>query len=142
MKIEAIRDFGRPRAAVAQNLRDPRRFEKILRDLGMTVEGTAPPPQMMWHCRVVWRGEPRPLTVSATQTLPDEKVTIAIDSDLAGAEMTLDLRDLPDGGCRIVAHAEVTAHTMMARLALQSLRLVRGRAEKRLAGFVFALGRK
>lgn len=96
---------------------------------------------MAWSCVMAWREEKRNFTVKTVETAVDETICMTLESDLAGAELTLDFYDLDDGGCRVIAAAELTAHTIMAKLALQSLRLVRGKAEDRLARFVAAIGR-
>ncbi|MCL4674472.1 MAG: hypothetical protein KJZ59_00170 [Pararhodobacter sp.] len=141
MKIEATKDFKRPRAAVLQMYRSPERIESVLRDLGAKLERTSDAPLMAWKGALTWRNEPRSLSVLVQETAPDETFAMTLDSDLALAEMVMDFYDLPEGGCRVAAKAEMTAKTMMAKLALQSLRLVRGKAEERLARFVMVIGR-
>ncbi|WP_323035409.1 hypothetical protein [Pararhodobacter sp.] len=140
MKIETIRDFQRPRAQVLHMFRDPARIETVLQEMGARVERVSVAPQMAWSCAMVWREEPRKFSVNLLETSTDETMTMTLESDLAGADMVMDFYDLDDGGCRIIVEAELSAHTMVARLALQSLRLVRGKAEDRLKRFVGALG--
>ena len=142
MKIEATKDFKRPRTAVLTNFGNPERIETVLKELGATVQRTSEPPAMAWSCSLVWRDEPRKFVVTAQEPAADETVCIKLVSDLATAEMTLDFYDLEDNGCRVIAATELTARTMMAKLALQSLRLVRGKAEERLTRFITAIGRK
>lgn len=142
MKIEAIKDFRRPRAAVLRNFRDPERIESVLKGMGATVDLLSGPPEMLFSCAMVWREEARRFTVKAVETAPDETFTLILDSDLAKADMTFDFYDLDDGGCQVITKAELSAHTMIAKLALQSLRLVRGKAEAKLERFVVAIARK
>jgi len=141
VKIEATKDFKRPRASVLQKFRDPERFEAVLKDLGAETERTSGLPQMAWACSLKYRGEPRRFTLSVVEATPDETFNIRLDSELALAEIGLNFYDLPDGGCRVISSAEITAHSVMAKLALQSIRLVRGKAEERLSRFVGLVGR-
>ncbi|MCB1406816.1 MAG: hypothetical protein KDK01_11320 [Rhodobacteraceae bacterium] len=141
MKIDAAKDFRRPRAAVLQMYRSPERIESVLRDLGAQVERTAEPPRMAWQGALTWHDEPRQIAVTVQETVQDETFAMTVTSDLALADLQMDFYDLPDGGCRVLATAEVTAKSMIAKLALQSLRLVRGMAEERLARFVMVIGR-
>ncbi len=140
MKIDATKDFKRSRAEVLACHRDPARYETVFTELGAQVERISGPPQMAWDCSLVWRDEPRSFEVEVEETRPDETVKIVLTSDLALVDMTLDFYDLPEGGCRVISSAELTARTMIAKLALQSLRLVRGKAESRLMRFLTALG--
>lgn len=141
MEIEATKDFKRPRADVLEKFRDPARFESVLSEMGASVERRGVLPEARWDCSLMWRESPRQMTVSLAETARDETMTLGLASDLAGATMVMDFYDLPDGGCRVLAKADLQANTVTAKLALQSLRLVRGRAEERLTRFVAVLGR-
>jgi len=141
VRIETTKDFKRPRVAVLNNFRDPARIEGVLQELGALPERTSEPPDMAWACAMMWRDEPRKFVLGVREIAVDETTRLTLDSSLANAEMTLDFYDLDDGGCRVMAAADLTAHTVMAKLALQSLRLVRGKAEDRLTRFISAIGR-
>lgn len=141
VKIEATKDFKRPRASVLQKFRNQARFEEVLKGMRATTERTSEAPDMAWACSVVYREEPRRFALKAQETAPDETFVVVLDSELAQATIQMDFYDLPDGGCRVISTAEMIAHTVVAKLALQSLRLVRGKAEERLARFVGLLGR-
>ena len=141
MRVGATKGFKQPRAAVLACYRDPARYEAVLQGLGAHVARTAGPPRMAWACAMIWRGERRVFEIETVETTLDQTIKIVMTSALALAEITLDFRDLPDGGCRITGCADLTARTIAAKLALQSLRLVRGKAENRLERFITAMGR-
>ena len=141
MDIDATKDFKRPRAQVLDRFRDPARFETVMRDMHIQTERTGEPPSAAWACSVTWRDEPRRFTAGLVETAAAETMVLQFRSDLADAEITMDFYDLPDGGCRVIGKAVVSAHTIMAKLALQSLRLVRGKAEERLTRLIFNMGR-
>lgn len=140
MKFEAIKDFRRPRAMVLQKFRDPERFETVLKDFGTQLTRVSEPPQTLWECSLNWHNQPRPFTALVQETTPDTTICITLTSDMALAEIVLDFYDLPDGGCRVIAVSDLTARTMIAKAAVQSLRLVRGKAEDRLGRFIAVLG--
>lgn len=141
MQIEATRDFRRPRAQVLAKFRDPARFETVMADIGAQTRRQPPPADLAWHCTVTWRDAPRALTIEIAEPAPHETMTLTARADLGGADVTFDFYDLPDGGCRVIARADLHARSLIARAALQSVRLVRGRAEDRLGRFVALMGR-
>ncbi|MFN4099265.1 MAG: hypothetical protein ACK4GT_05775 [Pararhodobacter sp.] len=141
MQIETTKDFKRPRDKVLGQFRSPEKIETVLAGMNITATRIAEAPQPAWDCTIHWRDEPRRFTARMTETAPDETMVLNIASDLADAAINMDFYDLPEGGCRVIARAEIAARTMMVRLALQSLRLVRGKAEDRLTRLVNAIGR-
>ncbi|HPD93516.1 MAG: hypothetical protein H6900_02310 [Rhodobacter sp.] len=141
MRIETTRDFQRPRARVLAAFRDPGRFSEVMQKFGIASRLAHTQPVPRWDCAVTWRNEPRQFTARLEEVTENEAMHLDVASTLASAGIALDFYDLPDGGCRVIARADVTAHTMMAKLALQSLRLVRGKAEGQLNRMIHAFGR-
>ncbi|MCW1934837.1 hypothetical protein [Pararhodobacter zhoushanensis] len=141
MDIDATKDFKRPRAQVLEKFRDPARFESVMRDMKIETERTSEPPSATWACSVQWREEPRRFAAGLVETAAAETMVMQFTSDLADAQITMDFYDLPDGGCRVIGKGVVSARTIMAKLALQSMRLVRGKAEERLTRLIFNMGR-
>ncbi len=141
MQIDATKDFKRPRAEVLTRFRSPERVESVLQGMNIATNRTAAAPEPAWDCTVQWRDAPRRFTARLAETAPGETMVMTIASDLADVSIDMEFYDLPDGGCRVISKAEITAHSMLVRLALQSLRLVRGKAETRLTRLLNALGR-
>lgn len=141
MQIDATKDFKRSRAQVLQEFRSSAKFEKVLGGMGIQTTRTADAPAPAWNCVIDWRDEPRRFTARMVETTPDETMTLVLASALADASLQMDFYDLPDGGCRVIARVEPVAKTLMVRVAMQSMRLVRGKAENRLTQLITALGR-
>ncbi|MCB1397647.1 MAG: hypothetical protein H6898_13150 [Rhodobacter sp.] len=141
MDLQATRDFKRPRAKVLASFRDPARFETVMRDMGAAAERAGEPDEPRWACQLMWRDEPRRFSAELVETVPNETMTLVMDSEIAGGLLTIDFYDLPDNGCRAIAKADLKPHTLIAKVAVQSLRLMRGKAEDRLTRFVGAMGR-
>lgn len=141
MQIDSTKDFRRPRAEVLSRFRDPARVESVLAGMGITSARTAEAPEPAWTCAIHWRDAPRAFTARLLETAPDETMVMSIASDLADARIDMDFYDLPDGGCRVISKADIAAHSLLVRMALQSLRLMRGKAEERLTRLVTAIGR-
>lgn len=141
MQIDATKDFKRSRADVLAQFRSADRVESVLNGMNIATTRKAEAPEPAWDCAIQWRDAPRAFTARLVETAPAETMVMTITSELADAAVDLGFYDLPDGGCRVISKAEITAHSMLARLALQSLRLVRGKAEDRLTRLVAALGR-
>jgi len=141
MQIDATKDFNRPRKKVLNQFRSPEKIEKVLAGMNVTATRIADAPQPVWDCTFNWRDGLRRFKAQMTETAPAETMVLSITSDLADGTITMDFYDLPEGGCRVIAKADMQARTMMVRLALQSLRLVRGKAEDRLTRLITAIGR-
>lgn len=141
MIIEASRDFQKSRARVLANFRDPARMETVMRDVGAQVTRIAEPPHPAWECSKVWKDEPRAFTLRMVETNPDETIDYTLTAQLADVAVSLDFYDLPNGHCRVIGKTTITAKSIVAKLALQSLRLVRGRAEDRVGRFIRAIGK-
>lgn len=141
MDFEATRDFKRARARVLARFRDPEHFEAVLGDIGARLQRTADAPQAAWEGTVMWRDEPRRFRVTTTEVAQDETIRILVQSETADADMVFDFYDLPDGGCRMIGKASIRAHTMIAKLAVKSMALVKGKAAERLGRFMTAMGR-
>ncbi|MCB1390152.1 MAG: hypothetical protein KDK12_13570 [Rhodobacteraceae bacterium] len=141
MQIDSTKDFTRPRVKVLARFRSPERVEEVLGGMGITASRAETAPNPAWNCSIHWREADRAFTARLSEPAPDETMVLDIASDLANAAITMDFYDLPDGGCRVISKAVIDPRTMLVRLALQSLRLVRGKAEERLTRLVAALGR-
>lgn len=141
MQIKASRDFVRQRAQVLEKFRDPGRVEEVLADMNVSARRTEGGPTPAWDCAIHWHEADRSFTARMEEPAPGETLLLSLASDLGDAAITMDFQDRPEGGCRVTATADLTAHTMLARLTLQSLRLVRGKGEDRLTRLIAALGR-
>ena len=142
MEIEANKDFKRGRAEVLAVFRDPARLESVMAGMGADMVRTAEPPAPRWEGAVTWRNEPRRFVLTSAEPAQDETIRLDFVASIADAVFTFDFYDLPDGGCRVIAKGTISAHSMLTKLALQSLRLVKGKAEARVRRFVTNMGKR
>jgi hypothetical protein len=110
-------------------------------DIGAQLVRHAEPPQAAWDGSVMWREEPRTFSLTLTEVAADETIQLCVTSDTADADIVFDFYDLPDGGCRVIGRAALKPRTMLAKLAVKSMALVKGKAADRLGRFVNAMGR-
>lgn len=140
MIVTASQSFERSRAQVLASLRDPASIEAVLRGMGAQVTRVAEPPEARWHCHLIWRNLPQSLHLRFTEPQPDAVTALIVDADHASAVLHMTLADMSEGRCRIDAEAQVQAKSLMAKLALRTSGLLRGRAEARLTRLITALG--
>lgn len=142
MKIETTADFPEDRAAILERFRKLPRIERVLARQGVKATLKQEQPVPVWDCAIVWRDAPREFTLTMTEPAPHETIRMAVASKLADVDITYDFYDLPEGQTRIVTQVEIGAHSVMVKLALQSMRLVRGAAEERVERLTRAFARK
>ncbi|MBN8292585.1 hypothetical protein JI664_11485 [Rhodobacter sp. NTK016B] len=140
MQVNATKDFKRSREKVLTKFRSPERIEEVLRRMSIESARIAEPPQPAWDCTIHWRDAPRSFRAVMTETVPHETIVLNITSDLATIVITCEFYDLPDDGCQVNATADITAKSMMMTMALQSMRLVKGKASERLKRMVTLIG--
>ena len=141
MQITASHDFKSRRDQVLARFRDPARLESVLGALCDTLTRTAQPPAAAWRGSVKWRGSARPLTLALRETSPDTAMTLGIEADVGDATVVFHFADLPGGGCRVTAEATPKPRGVVARMAVASMGLIRGKLAKRLARLVAAMGK-
>ena len=141
MRFFASHDFLQPRAVVLARLADPARLEDVLLDLGAECRRVACAQGAEWQGALHWRGAARGFAATLQDTMAGRSVGLSLRADLADALVDFHVDDLAGGGCRVEARAEVSAHRMMARIALRSMAMMRGRLETRLERLIQALGR-
>lgn len=141
MQIVASHDFNRPRAQVLTRFRDPARIESVLKGLVRGVRQTGKPPAPTWTATIKWRGGERPLDLAIRETTPGAVMEMTIKADIADATVVFRFADLPGGACRVTAEATPAPHTLVARVAVASMGLVKKKLVKRLAKLIAALGK-
>ena len=141
MRLEARQDFDRSRARVVARFRDPARIEHALTQAGLRLERMAVGSNPAWRCAVHWQGALQTFDLTQVDRAGGDAMDLQIDSALARGVMALTFRDGPDDGCVLTARVTLTAKTLAARVAMQGLRLARGRAEDRLRRLLIAVVR-
>ncbi|MEZ5750924.1 MAG: hypothetical protein R3D60_02790 [Paracoccaceae bacterium] len=135
MKIETKIDLASPAAEVIANLSDPARLQHVLQRLGVIVQPGVQGAPMQASLR--WRGAARRFSISPANVSAGT-VTVRVTAVPASAILSVTVADRP-GGSTAHAVTEVKAHTAKATIAVQSLRLVRGKAQRRLGSLVAAV---
>lgn len=92
----------------------------------------APGVGMGWRMKFTFRGKERKLTVKLREAEPINKLTYGAKGKLVDATIGLEIFALSPKRTRLVIHLEVQPLTLAARLFLQSLKLAKGRVQKRL----------
>lgn len=141
MRFEVTRDFWRPLDEVLDAFRDPNRFCQVMDLYGVEAEIGTPPPNPQWHCAASWRGALRPFMASACETVSGEAMVFEITSDLATATVEFKFSSLGETQSRVVASATIKPKGMIAKMAVQSLRLMPGYVEGKLLNMTHAMGR-
>jgi uncharacterized protein YndB with AHSA1/START domain len=142
MKLSARHDIDAPIADVFDALNDTTRWERAALRRGVEVQrkdahkglaiGAA------WQVRASFRGKPRDVQLTLTTLEKPGRMVFSGDSNLFEGILTLDLIELSARRTRVTAGTEITAKTLAGRIMLQSLKLAKGRLDKRFAERVSA----
>ncbi|MCC5971368.1 MAG: SRPBCC family protein [Pararhodobacter sp.] len=142
MKIDATKDFKRPRGKVFASFSDPARVDAVLGSVGTQLrrEG-AGDVGSVWHMVVSVGGKERPVSVTLAERIAADTIRLAATSDMVDVDMVFSFADMPDEGCKVTSEATLTPRTLAARVGLQTLRLAKGKIEQRLVRAMTALGK-
>jgi carbon monoxide dehydrogenase subunit G len=86
-----------------------------------------------WAVKASFRGKPRDIDVTLTEVERPRKIAFKGMAGLFSGDVTLDLIELSARRTRVNIAVEITPNTLAARIMLQSMRLARGRMQKRFA---------
>lgn len=136
MKLTTKQDIEAPIDFVFARLTDFDHFERMAMRRGAEVERTdrlkTPGVGMAWRLRFVFRGKQRTILVRYADAEPGSHLAWAFDSPPAEGTAKVDLLSLSPRRTRLVLAIEARPKTLAARLVLQSLRLAKGRLQRRL----------
>jgi len=142
MKIAATRDFKRAREKVFASFADPARMDAVLGSLGANLRregdggvGT------IWHLDVTSGGKLRPVAITSVEVRPPEVLVLQAASEMLDADVVFAFADLSEGGCQVAAEIDLAPKTLTARVAIQTLRLARGKIEQKMVRALTALGK-
>ncbi|MDQ2066820.1 SRPBCC family protein [Xinfangfangia sp. CPCC 101601] len=136
MKFTTRQDVEAPLQAVYDWLTDYEQFERMVMRRGAEIERTdrlsAPGPGMGWRLRFAYRGKPRKLLVRLIGADPSGAMQFELDSPSVAGEARIELLALSPRRTRLTIQSELRPKTLPARLFFQSLRLAKGRVQKKL----------
>jgi carbon monoxide dehydrogenase subunit G len=131
MKLTAREDIEAPLAMVFEHLTDFAHFQTAAQRRGAEVERRDTPEGPVWQINFVFRNRLRKL--SLTQIAHEAPHRLAFNGVGKSVEGTMefDLVSLGQRRTRLSATLDIKPRTLAARLFLQSLKLARGRVQKR-----------
>lgn len=136
MKLTTKQDIAAPADQIFALLSDHETWERAAIRKGAEVERldtlTGMAAGMEWRATFAFRGRRREAKVQLTRYEPTSHMGFAVETPLYAGTMGLDVFQMSARRSRIHVVIEVKPKTLAARLMLQSLRLARGRVERRL----------
>lgn len=142
MKISGSKAFKRARERVFDSFADPARMDAVFAEQGVNMrrEG-AGGPGTVWHLDVISGGKERSMAIALADMERPGAMHMRVTSEMLDADVAFIFSDLPDGGCDVTADIELAPRTLSARVAIQTLRLAKGKVEQRIQRSLTALGR-
>lgn len=140
MKISIEQEFRRPVGHVVNAMCTPNRFKRVAIDMGAECQIVKGAPNPEWDCAIMWRDQSRQFGVRLDQSAAPEQLVFSITSGLAHATMVVHPRAIGENACAVRTEVDIAPRSMMVRIALQTLRLMKGETEDRLRRFVHAMG--
>ena len=135
MKLSGRTDIGAPVAFVYAALSDFEGWERSAMRRGADVNRTdklrVPGVGMTWQARFAWRGRERQLQVRLTKLEPQNGLTLDFDGTSVEGTLNIELVELAAKRTRMLMQVEAKPRTLAARLFVQSLRLAKGRVQRR-----------
>ena len=136
MKLTTRQDIEAPLDFVHAKLTDVDQFERMAMRRGAEVERTDwirnLGPGMAWKVRFSYRRRQRVVQVRLTELEPGAHVAWAFDSATVDGTARVELVALSPRRTRMTIQTEVRPRTLAARLMVQSMRLAKGRVQKKL----------
>jgi len=136
MQFPAKTDIEAPAEFVFACLVDFDGWERVALRRGADVSRTdglrSPGPGMAWLVQFQWRGSERKLNLKLAAMEPATRLAFTGGGKLLEGDLALDVVALGAKRTRLAMALEVRPLTLGARLMLQSLKLARGKMQKRL----------
>ena len=143
MKIGGSKAFRRHRRKVFDSFADPARLDAVLGEQGANLrrEGSGGP-GTVWHLDVTSGGKARGMTIKLVDMEHPEAMRFQVTSEMVDADVAFVFTETSEDACTVDAGIDLAPRTLTARVALQTLRLARGRVEDRIQRALTALGRR
>jgi uncharacterized protein YndB with AHSA1/START domain len=135
MKLTTRQDIEAPLDFVYARLTDFSHFERMAMRRGAEVERTDrlrnPDVGMAWRLRFAYRGKARTMSVRWADAEPGSHLAWAFDSPPLEGMVKVELVSLSARRTRMTMEVDARPKTLAARLMVQSMRLAKGRVQKR-----------
>lgn len=136
MKLTTRQDIEAPLDVVYARLTDFEHFERMAMRRGAEIERTDRLKKadigMAWRLRFVFKGKPRNMTVRFADAEPGSHLEWAFDSPMLEGTVKVELVSLSARRTRMALAVEARPKTLAARLLMQSMRLAKGRVQRKL----------
>ncbi|WP_112310656.1 SRPBCC family protein [Pseudogemmobacter bohemicus] len=138
MRFSSKQDIEAPLDFVWKEITDFEHFERMAVRRGAEVERIdhlkRPAAGMGWRLRFAYKGKPRKVLLRIAEMSPNAALDLDFDSPSVAGGIRLELLELAPKRTRISLAADTRPKTIAARLVIQSLRLVKGRTQRKLDG--------
>jgi carbon monoxide dehydrogenase subunit G len=146
MKFSTREDVAAPMDYVFARLSDFDRFEKAALRRGAEVARTdrlqAPGPGMVWRVAFDWRGRRRQAVVELAEHVEPSRLLFDFTGRAFAGTLAVSMIALSPRRTRVITELDFRPRTMTARLVIQSLRLTRGRQNRRFKERIAAFARE
>ena len=133
MKLTTKLDVEAPLDFVYGYLSDFDQFERMALRRGAKLEVEGPEAVgRIWRIRFKAKGKLRAINLQLTHLLPEAVIGLSLDSSLFAGLSQIDMLRLGSTKTRLVMAVDFRPKTLAARIFIQSLKLARGRVQKRL----------
>ena len=144
MRLTAKTDIEVPLAEVYAYVTDfaaweaaaTRRGAEVTRTAAKSVDGVG----AAWRVRFAYRGKTRNALIKAVQLVPSQLAQFSIDSPSIEGASQIEITALSPRRTRLRVLVDVKPKTLAARVFISTLRLSRGRVQRRFEGRVTQLG--
>ena len=135
MKLSTREDIEAPLSFVFATFADTEGWERAAMRRGVDVTRTdrltAPGPGMAWNAAYSWRGKMRRLSIKMAAIDPPNSLRFQGFGGSLEGDMTVEFVELSARRTRVAFAVELKPRNLGARVFLQSLRLARGKIERK-----------
>ncbi|MEH7828063.1 SRPBCC family protein [Gemmobacter denitrificans] len=135
MKLSSREDLEAPIDFVYRSFADTENWERAAMRRGADVlrtdRLTSFGPGMGWTVGFVWRGKPRKVAIALKRVDPQHVLAFAASGSSFDAEIDVEFVELSARRTRVTVRSEIKARSLAARVFLQSMKLARGKIERK-----------
>lgn len=110
-------------------------------DVHRTDKLRLPGPGMTWQARFAWRGRERQLQVRLSRLQADQFLSVDFDGPSVEGVLSIELVELAARRTRMLMQVETKPRTLAARLFIQSMKLAKGRVQRKYDARLQAIAR-
>jgi hypothetical protein len=138
MKFENIEDLDIPIEAAFEMLSEFTFFERMAMRRGVEVSSRDSEPASglgaAWDLKLPWRGKTVDMEVDVNRFQKPEILGFHAVAPAIDVQLDIELVALSNHKTRLMMKTDISAKTLTGRLLLQSMKLTRGKIEKRMSG--------